>query len=69
MTADANDVNPKSDKDKPATEEAPPAMVGTIPAAAVLYGPHPHEGEEGATGSSEADLERAEAEMRDKKGK
>jgi len=64
----------KSGKGKPETkpgktgeqaEEAPATVVGHIPAAATLFGPHPHEGEpEEASGSPEADLEREEAEER-----
>jgi len=48
----------------PEGTEAKPKMVGHIPAASPLFGPHPHEGEEDASGSPEADREREEAEKR-----
>ena len=56
--------NPANPDDLP--DDGKPALVGHIPAASGLFGPHPHSGApENASGSPEADREREEAERRD----
>lgn len=59
---DPTNPDTKADKAPPEAAEIKPTVIGHIPASATLYGPHPVEGEPGATGSPGADLEREQVE-------